>query len=467
MCPKRKPEPSIRRQLLLWLMLPLCGVWLVTTVATCYFGTGSSNKLFDQLLLDSADSVIARISIKGENVSVPLPESAREIIERGVDHFYFRVKDQITGKTLLEDGKIELREPLQLPTDYDDPVFAYGTAEGKRVRVAGIKVIDAETHRSLILEVAETLNSRDQLANHILLNILLSELVVILIGSLAIAIGVTRGLTPLRDLQQAIAQRTPADLSHIDESNAPMEALPLVQALNDLLDRLKVEIDSQKRFVANAAHQIRTPVAGMKTYVGLARRLANSEELTKILEHVDEGTDRLTHLTNRLLSLAKAEPNAYREQNYTVMDLNMVIPNALVELVSKAISKEIELEFEGAVQPALVRGNEASIEELVLNIVENAILYTPAGGHVSVRVTNGNGVTLSVEDDGPGIPQSERDQVFERFYRILGSEVSGSGLGLAIVKEIAAAHGATVVVDSGQSGTGTLVKVQLQSARTL
>jgi two-component system sensor histidine kinase TctE len=265
----------------------------------------------------------------------------------------------------------------------------------------------------------------------------------------------------LRNLKQAISERSSADLRPVDEAGVPAEVLPLVQAINGLLDRLRVEIESQKRFVANAAHQIRTPVAGLKTYVGFAQRLAHSEELKKVLSQVDEGTDRITHLTNRLLSLARAEPNNMRARNYNVADLNVVVSSALSKLVSLAIGKNIELAFEASSTPAMISGQVESLEELVLNIVENALIYTQNGGIVSVRVGTGDAVVLTVEDNGPGIPREERQQVFERFYRVLGTEASGSGLGLAIVKEIATAHDACVAISDGKDGRGTLVSVRL------
>jgi two-component system sensor histidine kinase TctE len=352
----------------------------------------------------------------------------------------------------------------QPPLELDKAVYCDGKVNGRDVRIATIKIVDPESGKPMVLRAAETLNGRNQLVGHMLMNIFLSELVVICIGVAAIQFGVGRGLRSLNGLQSEVARRASGDLRHIDEEVVPKEVLPIVHALNDLLDRLNVEIESQKRFVANAAHQIRTPVAGMKTYVGLAKRLAQAEELKKVLDQVDEGTDRLTHLTNRLLSLARAEPNKRRVQSYATIDLNEVVATALSDLVPKAITKEIDLGYEASSKPALVSGSPEGLEELVTNIVENAILYTPDHGHVSVRITNSDGVTLSVEDNGPGIPHSEREQVFERFYRVLGTEPSGSGLGLAIVKEIAAAHGADVKIADAASGIGTVVTVHLPSA---
>jgi two-component system sensor histidine kinase TctE len=457
---KRKPEPYIRRQLLVWLMLPLCGVWLITTAVACWFGADSSRALYDQQLLDSADSVSMRIDIHGDVVSVVIPKAVRTIMEHGVDRFYFVVRDP-NGKLLFRDGDIITPEGSPWPEEVYDSIFANGTVNGQPVRVATISIIDEETKRPLILEVAETLNSRNQLTSKIMLNILLSELLVIVIGAFAVNFGIVRGLLPLNSLQSAIAERSTADLRPVPEEDVPTEALPLVKAINDLLDRLKVEIDSQKRFVANAAHQLRTPMAGMKTYLALARRVADTDELRKLMAELDEGTNRLTHLTNRLLSLARAEPNTRRSAHHSNLDMNTVVSDAMYGLVAEALAKEIELGFEPCPNPAMISGSAEELQELVINIVENAIVYTPQGGHVTVRVANTDDVMLAVEDDGPGIPAEEREQVFERFYRVLGTGVSGSGLGLAIVKEIAVAHKASVSIDSGAEGKGTLITVRL------
>ena len=444
-------------------MLPLCGVWLITIALACWFGADSARALYDQKLLDSADSVAARIVVNGDKASITLPESARQIIERGVDRFYFVVRDQ-NGRVLARDGTINSPEGSPWPEEVNQPIFADGTVNDERVRIATTRIIDEETKRPLILEVAETLNSRNHFSNQILLNILVSELFIIIIGAFAVNFGVVRGLLPLNGLQAAIAERSTSDLRAVPEEGVPVEAMPLVHAINELLDRLSVEIDSQKRFVANAAHQLRTPMAGMKTYLGIARRLANTDDLKNLMEQLDEGTNRLSHLTNRLLSLARAEPNTRRSAHHGNIDMNTVVSDAMYGLVAEAVSKEIELGFEPSPNPALISGSAEELQELVINIVENAIVYTQKGGHVSVRVANTDDVTLAVEDDGPGIPPEEREQVFDRFYRVLGTNVSGSGLGLSIVKEIAVAHHASVSIDSGAQGKGTRVTVRLPAA---
>jgi len=226
------------------------------------------------------------------------------------------------------------------------------------------------------------------------------------------------------------------------------------------LNRLGEDLQSQRRFVANAAHQLRTPLAGLKTYIGFGKRMPPPDEMRLVLDQLDRGTDRMTHLVNRLLSLARAEPTAGDAQSYSMLDLNSVASASTAELIAESIERNVELSFEGSACPAHVIGDAASLKELVTNLVENAVRYTQAGGAVTVRVVDRGNIQLIVEDNGPGIPAHERERVFERFYRILGSDVDGSGLGLSIVSEIAHSHDAKVSLSDGAFGHGTVVTVE-------
>jgi two-component system, OmpR family, sensor histidine kinase TctE len=233
---------------------------------------------------------------------------------------------------------------------------------------------------------------------------------------------------------------------------------PIVGALNELLDRLREDIESQRRFVANAAHQLRTPLAGLKTYVTLSRRISKDARVGDLMEQVDRGVDRMSHLVNRLLSLAKAEPRSTSPQLLPV-ELNEIASAATEQLVGEAIDKRVELAFEPSSSGCTVSGDAESLRELVQNLVENAVRYTPSGGEVIVSVVAEPKPAVVVEDSGPGIPVDERDRVFERFYRG-DTEEAGSGLGLAIVREIAAHHGAIVTIVDNDRHQGTRITVE-------
>lgn len=222
-----------------------------------------------------------------------------------------------------------------------------------------------------------------------------------------------------------------------------------------------MDLEFQQRFVANAAHQFRTPLAGLKTYIYAAKRLPSNERMNNLLDQIESGTDRMSRLSNQLLALAKADP-ANKFGTYDSVDLNLIVSDVTAGFVEKALDKEIELSFEGSDTPAVIRGNATGLTELTANLIENAILYTQFGGQIVVRLfyeNNEGCIALSVQDNGPGIPQPERERVFERFYRVLGTEAPGSGLGLAIVKEIATAHEAKVSIASLDPESGTTVKV--------
>lgn len=358
-----------------------------------------------------------------------------------------------------------------------EPLYRDGLVDGEPARIARIMELrSSQLGGRLYIEVAQTNEVRQQFAVHLLESMILPDVFMILIGAGAAFLGIKSGLLPLNQVAKTISLRSRSDLRTVPEENVPREVKPLIEAINGLLIRLREEIESQQRFLANAAHQFRTPVAGLKAYVGYAKRLKGEPELHDVIEQIDHGIDRLTNLANGMLNLAKFDPvsgTAMHERS--VVDLNQIALTATTELSPNAVAKDIELSLEVCGEPAKILGNPLALNELLSNLVQNAILYTQSGGHVAVRieslseVSTQRGITselrysLIVEDDGPGIPEAEREHVFERFYRILGTETSGSGLGLAIVDEIAKAHNARIQLASGLSGKGTSVRVSFSS----
>ena len=262
-------------------------------------------------------------------------------------------------------------------------------------------------------------------------------------------------------LQQRIRQREPQDLSPIDEHDAPEEVAPLVRSINDLLARLDQSMSTQKHFLADAAHQLKTPLAGLRTQAELAQREIDAggdpRSVKVSLQQIARSSQRAAHMVNQLLSMARAEDQeqARRQQPYSLVRL---ATETVQDFVPKAMDKRIDLGYEGPESsdgaPRLV-GQPLLVRELIRNLVDNALQYTPEAGTVTVRVTPdpfGQVVVLEVEDDGPGIPEAEHELVFQPFYRALGTEVDGSGLGLAIVKEIAERHGAEMTISAARPG---------------
>ena len=410
-----------------------------------------ANDSYDRNLINTAGSVAARVRKNNDNtVVVDLPPAALAILRHTNpnDKFFYQIlKPDLTP--LAGDPLPSVRQQL----DSNIPLLCYVKYENETLRVARIRIpLHDDANYIILVQAAETLNSRKDMTSHILMSILIFQLLLVVFGAFAVAFGVRKGLAPLSDLRNAVLERSRSDLKALDESIAPLEAQPLASAINDLLGRLRADHEAQRRFVANAAHQLRTPLAGIQTYVEIVERSQTTEDSRNLLRQIDKGIDRMSHLTTRLLALAKSEPQENVE--FAPVDLNIVASEAASQLIPIALAKKIDLEFDESNEPAMIFGDAANLKELASNLVENAILYTDAGGTVSIKVTKDDGIKLIVEDNGPGISADERERVFERFYRVLGSKVEGSGLGLAIVKEIAAAHKADVLLDTGSSGKG-------------
>jgi len=284
----------------------------------------------------------------------------------------------------------------------------------------------------------------------------------ILLAAVIVWYAVGRGLRSLSRLEASVAARSHLDLSPVQDPDAPAEAQPLVSAINALLQRLEGVLNAQNRFIADAAHQLRTPLAGLKAQIALASRQNSLEDVRHSLNQLEIGAEQLTHLVNQLLSLALNETGADRSLKLVPLDLNALAQSITGEWISVAVKKGIDLGFESAGVPVWVDGDALRLTELLKNLLDNALRYTPNNGTVTVRIRPD--LTLEVEDNGPGIPEEEKARVFERFHRLLGHQADGSGLGLAIVKEIAEIHGATVTVQDGINGHGSCFSVMFPPA---
>ena len=257
-------------------------------------------------------------------------------------------------------------------------------------------------------------------------------------------------------------------MSPLEAQRAPPEIEPLVTSFNDLLTRLAQNIDLQKRFIADAAHQMKTPLAGLHTQAELALRQEVSPEVRLSLEQIAASSDQAARLVTQLLALARAE-NRMSGQIFAPIEIGHLARLAVRDWVRAALAKQMDLGYEGPDTPVMVAGNAVMLREMLSNVIDNAIRYTPAGGRITVRVAperDKGRVQLEVEDTGPGIAPAERPKVVERFYRILGREGDGSGLGLAIVREISTMHGGTLTLDdhvyqSSPRLAGTLVRISL------
>lgn len=450
---------SIRRQMQVWLMVPLLILLIVSAVCSYVMSMYLSREAYDKALLNSIDSIGTRLLTKNGSLSLgPMPQRTRALLTHdGKDIFLYEVFST-DGKLLTADQG--LPKPPQLAKTGGTVDLKYEVIGSSVFRVAQFRArIQEPNWNEVIIQAGETLNARKEYRRKLLLGIVIPQMILLSLAVLAVWISIEKGIKPLKSISDVVRKRSPADLSPITEHNAPDEVKSFLTTLNGLFVRINEDMERQHRFAANAAHQLRTPLAGMKTYLEIMEKNSRDPEFTKMVSQMNEGVDRLIRTVQQLLSLSRAEQGgANRLDSYELIDLNLVVEDALTEVVPESLKRNIELDLSTPEQPCRVRGNAISLKELTTNLLENAIKYNSPGGHVSVRVSNGRQVQLSVEDDGQGIPLKERAKVFERFYRVSNTnnlDVEGSGLGLSIVREIARIHGATVTVDSGADSKGT------------
>lgn len=450
---------SIKRQLLIWLLVPLLTLALLSAWIGNMLGIAVARDIYDKQLLNSADSVVARIRTKDNRITVDLPSSARNVLRHNNrDEFYYQVLSP-DGRIIFGDRNLP---PPSIPIG-EEPVYRTVKVNNRELRVAAVPVPSSDSiGEPLVVQAAETRNSRTELAAQLTLTILLAQLLIIVSGALAIYLGVQRGLLPLVKVKKAVESRAAGDLSPLIV-DAPLELVSLINALNALFIQLDQDIELQKRFISNAAHQLRTPLAVLGTYCALAQKLVKEKEALEVLQQLDQAIVRMTQMVSRLLSLARSEPAVTLTRVNSTFDLNTVASCSAAAHVPEAIKRSIDLEFRGLAQPALITGDEKSIEEMLNNLIENSLTYIADGGNILVETSvNGKSVYVKVEDDGPGIPPTERARVFERFYRIPGTEQPGTGLGLSIVKEIVAAHKADISISEAHlngSGGGACIKI--------
>jgi two-component system, OmpR family, sensor histidine kinase TctE len=455
---EERVQRSLFGEILDWMLVPLLLLWPISIAITYLVAKSIANHPFDRALDDHVTVIAQQVKEVNGKVVVQLSASARDILRADdIDNIYYQV---LGPRGEVVDGDSDMPRPS---FDEGKPQagavqFRNDTIRGNEIRVAYAQVdlrrirAGAEAPKEpqlALVQVGETLDKRAHLANEIIKGVIMPQFIILPIALALVWFALSRGLSPLAELQQRIRARRPDDLSPIDSGQVPEEISPLVRSLNDMLERLSQTIQMQKRFIADAAHQMKTPLAGMRMQSELALRETNHEEIHRSLEQLSKSSESATRLVNQLLALARAENQTPGAKSFLPLELSELARNVVQDWVQASFAHRIDLGFEQPGYPIMVVGNPLMLRELLSNLIDNALRYTPEHGSVTVRVRADaptETAILEVEDTGPGIPVAERPHIFERFYRILGSNVEGSGLGLAIVREIAQQHDAEIEI---------------------
>jgi two-component system sensor histidine kinase TctE len=438
---------SLRSTLIAWLVPPLLIVGAVAASGAYVFMERRLTSAYDLDLGDIARAMLPYLHARDGRVTLELSELAVAVLKSDSnDHIYYAVFDE-AGNTVV--GDRALHPPPLRPGH--SPMFWNGTRLGAPIRAVTLEA--AVGGMPVTVVAAETTQKRERAYRDALFSAIAPVVLLSLAAVLAIAFGVRRGLDPLGTLQEELQSRSHRHLQPVDLEPVARELKPLVRELNGMLARLEQAQHTQARFIANAAHQLRTPVAGLVTQLDLARRDDADRDLH--LAHAREGAARLARLTRQILSLAVADPISNPEANEESFDLAAVVKDRADSWVRAATARGAEIEFE--LQPAPMHGVRLLAGELAENLVDNATRYGAKTVRIATRAEDG--AVLEVSDDGPGIPASERQRMFERFQRLDNQATEGSGLGLAIVREIAQRHGATVELTEASGPSGTRVVV--------
>jgi len=455
----RDPNPSefnsLFGEILDWMLAPLLLVWPVSIAATHHIANDIANQPYDQALADRVTTLVSQLKITPDGVAVVLPPSSSHapLTDEEGDRQFHQV--MLAGGDLIAGDPEFPQLPIGEPRVPGAVKLRDGLIMGETVRIAYQLVPAHWDARPLLIQVAETRKQREALASRIISGVLLPQFAIIPLAVILVYLGLTKGLAPLERLRDRIRSRRPSDLSPIPVRGVPEEVRPLVVSFNEMMQRLEENLQAQQRFISDAAHQMKTPLTGLKMQAELALQETDPALMRADLERIAASTDRAAHMIRQLLQLARAEASHEKVHKAEQFDLEVLARAITQDWVERALAKGIDLGFEGADSLLTVEGVPLLLREMLNNLIDNAIKYTPRGGHVTVRCRGDDFATLEVEDDGPGIPDSDRERVFERFYRVLGTDTDGSGLGLPIVQEIAVLHSATVELTPGLWGHGT------------
>jgi two-component system sensor histidine kinase TctE len=457
-------HPLLRTQLLAWLLVPLLALLTADSFISYWIAASFSERAYDRSLVEIARETSLHLKVADGRLQLDMSEEARRVLffTDPSDRIHFALHDN-GGRRIAGD---DIPPPGARSRAASAETFYDGRVAGVPVRIVEVRVAaEAASGRpAALIRVAETGSKRQSLANEILLSVVVPQVLLVLIAGTLVWQGVVRGLRPLRRLQRAVAARSHLDLRPLNPERVPGEVLPLVTAINAMLSRLQNALTLQTRFIADAAHQLKTPIAALLTQIEVALRESDPASMRRSLQESQSGLERLARLASQLLSLARNEPEAAASVVLSPLDLRAVALDAASAWVPAALARDLDLGFEDARAPVGILGDAARLRELFDNLLDNAVRYSKAGGRITVRVLSDPAPAVEISDDGPGIPPEERTRIFERFHRLLGAPAGGSGLGLAIAREIVRIHGGEIDLRADADGVGTTFVVTFPEA---
>lgn len=459
--PREQVGVSLARQLLWWLLLPQLVVWLAGGVASYRLASGYVNQAIDASLLQASKALARQLKPIGNGLLIDFPKAAQDILEADPSDRLLYTVSSPPGKFILGNQSLPLPEgfealPLGEPHFYANPMLLAGTgatqAQALRLVALRLSLGEGPDSSTMLVQVARSSANREELARRILVDMLLPMSGLVVLLTLLVWAGIRAGLAPLHRLRLQVEGRDPTDLAPLQLASAPRELWSLAKALNTLLSAVQGNVSTQKRFIGDAAHQLRTPLAGLKSQTEIALQSVSDPILRARLERVHESATRSAHLVNQLLTLARAEPESRMAQDRQRFDMARLVRGLTAELVPRALRLKMDLGMDehALAGPVWVQGNALLIREAVSNLIDNALHYAGPGAQVTVGLqTQGAQLCLSVTDNGPGIAPADRERVMERFVR--GTDLgTGCGLGLAIVREITERHQGTVTLADAQ-----------------
>lgn len=446
---------SLRLQLLAWVVLPLAGLSAINLWTSQRNALATADLVTDRMLVGSARTIAEQAAMTEGVLAATIPPAAIEMFDTGDrDSVYYQVK---TARGRLLTGYPDLPETSR-------PPGTEVTYRGRRLRLLtfGQSVVGAGDDSPITVTVGVTLGGHDAMVRRLWFSAFAQQLALVAIAGLFVLLGLRRGLAPLLRLRDAVRSPNRSELEPVEVPDAQSEIRPLIDALNAYMARVRAQMAAQRRFIANAAHQLRTPLALLSTQASYALRETASDARHEALVALQASSGRLARLAEQLLTLSRAEPGSRRPRSDRI-DLTEAARQVLETHAPIAVGRNIDLGLEET-GPVPVIGDGTMLREMIVNLVDNALRFSASGGSVTVKLAVIDGeARLTVADDGPGIPLDEREHVFERFYRVAGTTEEGSGLGLAIVREVVENAGGRVSLGDGATG-GLIVDVRLPLA---